>query len=168
MTTRHSQAALKKHVARHAAQTRALYRYEETRFRDSHLLKRRSIGELRRLTARIWQAEKTARPDAPPAIIAGRGVYQSGRWMSYCEGRNKIVLIRQDRNILLLIHELTHAIGFTWHGVPFRSRYFHMLRRHAGRLSAATRAALAVDLKTLTEPARKKETRQLVARQKKR
>jgi hypothetical protein len=157
MTTRQSLAARKQRATRHAVQTRALYRYEGTRFRDSHLLKVRSIKELRRLTARIWQAEKTARPDAAPAIIAGRGVYQSGRWLSYCEGRAKIVLARHERNILVLIHELTHAIGFTHHGTAFRERYFGLLRRYAGRLSRDTRAALKVDLSTLTAPLLKKK-----------
>jgi hypothetical protein len=112
-------------------------------------LKIRTMPQLRRLARRLWEDQKTARPDAVPQILAGRGAYQSGRWLSYCEGRRKIVLARHERNLRTLIHELTHAIGFGTHGAGFRQRYFALLARYGGPLNAATRKALAVEVKRL-------------------
>lgn len=138
-----------KRAGRRAADTRALYSYETDQFRDPGLIRRRSMPALRRMAQKLWEAENTGRNEAMPEIVAGDGYYQNGRWLSYCEGRRKIVLARHERNHLVLIHELTHALGYATHGVRFRARYFKLLTRYGGRLSAETKAALAVDVRTL-------------------
>ncbi len=143
-----AQGAPKHRAARRAAETRLLYSFEVARLRDRELLKIRSIGALRRFAARVWELEKPKRPGPTPEIMAGTGTKQSGRYLSYCQG-HRIVLARHERNRLVLLHELIHAVGFTTHGVGFRKRYFKVLHRFGGRMNAATRRSLAVSLKSL-------------------
>lgn len=139
----------RRRAARRAAETRALYAYEARAFRDPQLLQSRPIQELRRLATRVWIAHQSARRERPPEIVAGAGYFQSGRYLSFCEGRRRIVLARHERNRLVLLHELTHALNFATHGAGFRKKYFEIVRSHGGRLSARTRRALAVDPRSL-------------------
>jgi hypothetical protein len=52
--------------------------------------------------------------------------------VSYCEGFTKIVLARSQRNVLVLLHELTHALGPCVHGRKFIKLYFRLLQRYGG------------------------------------
>lgn len=132
-----------------AADTRRLYSFEVARLRDPSLNKLRRIDALRAFAESVWLSEKPRNCSRMPQIVAGKGFYQSGRYLSYCEGRWRIVLARHERNRLVLLHELVHSLGYGTHGVRFRRRYLSILKRFGGRMSAETRNALEVSLKSL-------------------
>lgn len=64
-----------------------------------------------------------------PSIEFGEGMKQgvAGDLTSYCEGRSKIVLVPGQRNKIVLLHELTHALGPVGHGRTFTDMYFRLL-----------------------------------------
>ena len=118
----------KKHdsAAKRAVITRRFYLFEEECIPMGPDV---SIYRLRRLAKRIWR-DNTNRRDRCPEIIAGNGTKQSGRWISYCEGRCKIVLARHERRTPVLIHEMVHALGPETHGKRFEKRYFALMDRY--------------------------------------
>ena len=112
--------------ARQAALTREWYAYERKNIKpglDTPIAKLRELGE------RVWR-ENTGRRDRCPTIIAGKGIKQSGRYLSYCEGRSKIVFARHERRIPVLIHEMVHALGPETHGRRFRRLFFDLMKRY--------------------------------------
>jgi hypothetical protein len=116
---------------RRAAQTRWLYRVETRAFGyNSYANRDRGIEELRKLAARVWQRE-APKGRAFPSIKAGDGVMHGEHLTSYCAGFTEIVLCRTHRNILVLLHELTHALGPCQHGEAFVKLYFGLLNRWA-------------------------------------
>lgn len=90
------------------------------------------IGELRKLAEKIWRAH-TNRRDKCPVIVAGDGHRQNDRWISYCEGRCKIVLARHERRIPVLIHEMVHALGPVNHGRAFEKRFFALMDKYGSK-----------------------------------
>ena len=46
-------------------------------------------------------------------------------------GYTEIVLARGQRTVLVLLHELTHALGPGVHGPKFVRLYFYLLRKYA-------------------------------------
>ena len=87
------------------------------------------ITLLRALAQRIWR-EETNRPDRCPAVVAGRGIRTGDRLASYCEGRSRIVLARNQRDRVTLIHEMVHALGAETHGRIFQRRYAELLGKY--------------------------------------
>ena len=117
---------------RRAAETRWLYRIEREFLHTTNDYANRtmSMRRLNRLAKRVWDAE------APlgrrfPTIEAGKGVLYNGDWLSYCMGYTEIVLSRGQRTVLVLLHELTHALGPGVHGPRFVKLYFYLLRKYA-------------------------------------
>lgn len=109
--------------ARRAALTRRLYAWESEFVIP---VRQQSMRALRAWARKVW--EDMAHPRyGCPVIVAGNGHRQNGRWMSYCEGRSRIVLARQDRNRRILAHELAHALGPETHGIRFQERYAEIL-----------------------------------------
>ena len=122
----------RKTVARRAAETRWLYRQESSALKfNKFAFAERSMGYLRRLAQRIWKKE-APKGRRFPEIRAGRGCPSSTTLTSYCLGFTEIELARHHRNVLVLIHELTHALGPCVHGPRFVSLYFRLLHRYAG------------------------------------
>lgn len=114
-----------------ARDTRWLYRVESTALAWNREANRDTpMARLRALARRVWRAEAPGRP--LPRIRAGRGVSSGGALSSYCEGYSEIVLARHHRTPLVLLHELTHALGPATHGARFVRRYFGLLWRYAG------------------------------------
>ena len=117
---------------RRAAETRWLYRIEREFLHTTNEFanRKRRMDYLNRLAKRIWNAE--APPGRRfPTIEAGKGVLYNGDWLSYCMGYTEIVLARGQRTVLVLLHELTHALGPGVHGPKFVKLYFYLLRRYA-------------------------------------
>ena len=112
--------------ARRARDTRWLYRQEDTTFRHNRFaLAERPMKFLRRLAARVWKREAPAGRRLPGiAAVAGTE--------SWCAGFTDIGLSRRHRNVLVLLHELTHALGPCVHGPKFVRLYFRLLREYAG------------------------------------
>jgi hypothetical protein len=115
-----------------ASDTRWLYRLEDKTFRfNRRAVERRSIRTLRSLALRVWKREAPNR--SLPRIVAGRGTRTKGyTFQSFCEGFSYIELARHQRTILVLLHELTHALGPCVHGPKFVRLYFRLLREWAG------------------------------------
>jgi len=117
---------------RNSRDTRWLYRLEDTTLRyNSFANADRPMAFLREFAERVWAAEAPA-GRRKPTITADYGTLHNGRAYSYCEGFTKIVLARSQRNVLVLLHELTHALGPCVHGPKFIRLYFRLLRRWAG------------------------------------
>lgn len=102
--------------------TRRLYHFEEVYFRGQPT---KPIATLRKLGERIWQAKSKKRHKCIP-IIAGQGFWHLGRYYSYCDG-SKIVLARNERKTFVLIHEMTHALGYDYHDKSFVKAYLQLL-----------------------------------------
>jgi hypothetical protein len=108
-----------------SSDTRWLYRQEDTTFRyNRYAVAERSMSYLQRLAARIWKVEGNGRRFPDIAAVNG-GV-------SWCRGFTEIRLCRGHRNILVLLHELTHALGPCVHGPKFIKTYFPLLQRYGG------------------------------------
>jgi hypothetical protein len=117
---------------RNARDTRWLYRIENRTLKfNRYANEDRPIEELRKLADRVWAAEAPAGRHKP-MISAAPGVKMNGRFTSYCEGFKTIVLARHHRNVLVLLHELTHALGPCLHGPKFIRRYFPLLAKYGG------------------------------------
>ena len=116
---------------RRAAETRWLYRTENTMFKSNVYANcDMPIEYLRRLAKRVWEKE-APKGRRFPTIIANAGQSWGGRFTSYCEGFTFIALARHHRNVLVLLHELTHALGPCVHGPKFVRLYFYLLRKYA-------------------------------------
>ena len=116
---------------RRAAETRWLYRIEnEALASNEHANKLRDMRYLKRLARKVWDEEAPSGRKFP-TIEAGKGVWYSGAWLSYCLGYTQIVLTKKHRNILVMLHELTHALGPCVHGPKFVRLYFYLLRKYA-------------------------------------
>lgn len=112
--------------AQKARDTRYVYAWEMQTFRGAS---RVSIHRLRRLAQRVWSECRVRAP--LPRIVAGRGTPYHGRLYSYCDG-TQIVLARNERQVFVLLHELTHAMGYDDHDASFLRQYQRLLRRYAG------------------------------------
>lgn len=103
--------------------TRNLYRFENKYSWPKHMIKIRSMSVLRRMANRIMKS--------PPKIVANKGTYYGGRYLSYqCD--EGIFLARNQREYLTLIHEIVHAMGYDYHDSKFTKVYFNLLVKMFG------------------------------------
>lgn len=112
---------------RKARDTRAVYRWEYELQSGGRY--DAPMRELRALARRIWR-DRGRRGNRCPLVIAGRGVRFGGQWCSYCLGFSLIVLARHHRNRVVLIHEMTHALGPMTHGNRFQNLYAELLEQY--------------------------------------
>jgi len=112
--------------------TRRVYLFEAQYFHGHPLSRNMPMAKLRRIAMKIWHDlfSTSGRDYYPlPNIRAGRGVKYNGSLYSYYEKYYGIVLARNQRNIVILIHELTHALGYDDHDKAFVNQYFKLLRK---------------------------------------
>ena len=115
---------------RRAAETRWLYRMESTMLSGNVYANcDMPIEYLRRLAKRVWDAE-APKGRRLPKIVANDGLFWQGRFTSYCEGFTYIAIARHHRTVLVLLHELTHALGPCVHGAKFVKLYFYLLGKY--------------------------------------
>ena len=89
------------------------------------------MADLQSLAAYIWYKEKPPYPF--PAVVAGRGgVNSDGSLYSY-QQEDRIVLTRDNRTVLVLLHELAHAMVRHGrdHGVAFRRKFVYLLGEYS-------------------------------------
>lgn len=117
--------------AKHAYETRWMYHTEKHVLKNPYACKERSMDDIRIFAKMVWDQEmpKNTRKKIP-TIKAGKGMFYLGKYCSYCDESN-IVLIRSHRNYGILLHELTHAMGENFHGRSFVARYFPLLWTYA-------------------------------------
>jgi len=107
--------------------TRRLYHFEAHYFRATAASRILPMGALRLLAARIWREFGGGKP--MPKIVAGKGTPHGGAWFSYSQG-DYIQLSRNQRNMLVLIHELIHSMGYDEHDRAFVKIYLRILIRY--------------------------------------
>ena len=115
---------------RRAVQTRWLYNAESTVLKGNVYANcDMPMAYLRRLAKRVWDSE-APKGRRFPSIVAGAGLLWQKRFTSYCAGFTEIVLARHHRTVLVLLHEITHALGPCQHGKAFVKLYFRLLERY--------------------------------------
>mgnify|MGYP001563594160 CR=1 FL=1 len=115
---------------RRAVQTRWMYRMESTMLKANVYANcDMPMAYLRRLAGRVWNSE-APQGRKVPNIKAGRGEFYYDRLASSCAGYTEIVLARDHRTVLVLLHELTHALGPCVHGAKFVKLYFYLLGKY--------------------------------------
>lgn len=113
-------------AARKARDTRCVYAWEDQLRAGGRY--QAPVAELRALARRIWKAYGPPGNRAP-SVIAG-GLRWGDAWCSYCIGRRLIVLARHHRDRVVLIHEMTHALGPITHGNRFQNLFAELLTRY--------------------------------------
>lgn len=111
--------------------TRRLYKLEESlysRREFKRITKRRSLPALRKLAYHIWTSEGIK--SQVPHVTFGEGIVHGDEWFSWCDG-DTIELTPHQRDILTLIHELTHAMGYGPHTEKFVSMYVDLLVKYS-------------------------------------
>lgn len=124
-------------------QTRRLYALEtladescylrEENIVPFRLVQARSLEYLKLRAEKIWEASAPVSIQCPEI----RSTRAQGGFVSFCNGPT-IYLGENSRNLLYLIHELTHTLTLTTierrgelhHGRRFVRRYFDLLVRH--------------------------------------
>ena len=89
------------------------------------------MAKLKKLLKKVWHEEDT-RGLSHPYVVAGKGTLHNDAFTSYTTGFSYIQLARHQRNSLVLLHELTHCLGFHTHGRRFVKRYFDLLVKYLG------------------------------------
>ena len=108
----------------HSVNTKRVYRFDAVLARGELVL---PIAELRCLGQRIWKWHSPYKAKCPQ-IVAGSGMrFHDGSRISFCEGRSRIELTRHDRNKIILIHEMAHALTGWRHGIAFQNKYAELL-----------------------------------------
>jgi len=126
--------------------TRRLYCFENTYLTGAYLQKPRSLRFLKTLAEKVWAKHGRKHVRVPSIAIV-----EGAKWSS-CTGYSEIALATATstrRNVPhntvdVLIHELTHAMGFgNPHGPGFARKYVELLveygRCHEGELKLAMR-----------------------------
>lgn len=111
--------------------TRRLYKLEETLYANTAFRKiteQKSLLALKRLAYKIWREERCQRPI--PNVRFGRGTPHNGHRYSWCDGET-IELAPRQRDVLTLIHELVHAMGYPDHDTEFVAQQRKLLRKYA-------------------------------------
>ncbi len=117
---------------REMVNTRKLYRLETTLYRRRAfrgITQQRNLPMLRRLAKFIWKKERRSL-NTIPTIRFGKGTLHCGKRYSWCDGKT-IELAPGQRDILTLIHELVHAMGYDFHDKYFVDRQRKLLIRYS-------------------------------------
>lgn len=111
--------------------TRRLYKLEDSLYSRREFRKitqQRSLPALRKLAYYIWKKERMK--GKLPNIIFGKGVFHVKEYFSWCDGTT-IELAPKQRDIMTMIHELIHAMGYDDHGEEFVNEYIDILVKYS-------------------------------------
>ena len=106
--------------------TRRVYGLETDMYYDprfEYITRQRSLGYLVRYAQKIWKGEKCKKP--LPLIRFGKGMQK----YSWCDGEI-LELAKYQRDILTLVHELVHAIGYDDHDKNFAAKELVLLTKY--------------------------------------
>lgn len=106
-------------------ETRRLYKFE-TLFECSRFAKATRTEEyLRKLADKVWSRHGRKRVRAPDVRVV------HGLDYSYCKGFSEIRLMRECHSCVeVLLHEITHALGYRTHGRGFVRKYVQLLSEY--------------------------------------
>lgn len=140
-------------VFRNDITTRRIYKFEKEYFRGEPSM---PMKVLRDLAKKIWEEEGFAgkyfgdKVKPLPRVVSGKGTKYNGRYYSYFDG-DKIVLARSERNKVVLIHEMVHALGYDNHDADFTMKYFELLEQF-GICSRRDLLYIGIEYKLVEEP----------------
>jgi hypothetical protein len=110
--------------------TRRLYKLENDLYgnrRYSFLVRQRSEKFIVELAKIIWKGERKNKK--MPIVRFGKGTPHMNLMYSWCDGTT-IELAPTQRDVLTLIHELVHALGYDYHDENFVCRYRKLLLKY--------------------------------------
>lgn len=111
-------------------ETRRLYKlegelYTKRKFRA--ITKQQPELVLKNLAQKIWKQEGYQKK--LPNIRFGKGIMHGTMYYSWCDGET-IELAPKQRDVLTLIHELVHAMGYDYHDKPFVMKELLLLTKY--------------------------------------
>lgn len=109
---------------RKAVDTRRLYAFEAEYFWGTEASRVRPMAELKAIAEQVWAKYGKGKP--MPRIAAGPGTPHGKKLYSYSQG-DYIQLARNQRNKLVLVHELIHELGYDEHDAGFIKIYLPIL-----------------------------------------
>ncbi len=104
--------------------TRRLYSFEANYFWGTEASKVRPMSELKAIAEHVWAKYGKGKP--MPKIAAGPGTPHGNKLFSYSQD-GYIQLSRNQRNKLVLVHELVHELGYGEHDTGFIKVYLVIL-----------------------------------------
>jgi len=131
--------------AQRGVETRRLYWFESIFSKELPAYVRRQRSEifLRYMLADGWK-KHGCKGVKQPQLTFGKGTPHHGKRCSFADKYSHIELVPGDRNVMILLHEITHTLGFgTPHGRGFARKYVELLveygRCDEGELNLALR-----------------------------
>jgi hypothetical protein len=115
---------------RRMVDTRRLYKLEQNLYEDKrylHITKQRSYNYIIKMARDIWRNERIK--SEMPTIRFGKGI-SHGKWRySWCDGET-IELATDQQDIITLIHELVHGMGYDDHDNEFVKKEVRLLKKY--------------------------------------
>lgn len=102
-------------------ETRRLYRFERLFEVSLFANKERNIATLNKLCARVWA--KHGRRNVRTPVVALDETIDT----SFNRGYREIKLAKHQVSVDVLLHEITHALGYCTHGRSFVRKYIQLL-----------------------------------------
>lgn len=123
---------------REMVNTRRLYKFEGDFFNlpaYKYITVQLSLTTLRNIAKVIWHEESDGK-FLIPDIRFGKGLYHGTArgikyYYSWCD-RQTIELAPTQRDILTLLHEMVHALGYDYHDSKFVETYITLLHKYGG------------------------------------
>ena len=117
-----------------AMATRSLYQSEYLVLNIWQMRRLRSLQFLQTVLDVLWNhySKVFGSRLKKPKLYFGKGIKYHGRYLSYTQSLDygqEIVLASNERNLYVLVHELSHAIGSIQHGIRF-SQIYHDILQH--------------------------------------
>ncbi len=113
---------------RRMAETRRLYFFEHIFSSELPVfaLKDRSLAFLQAILNLVW-AKHGRKNLAAPSLVFGTGTSHASERASFAQGYSLIELIEGQRTVMILLHEITHTLGYPTHGKGFAEKYLELL-----------------------------------------
>lgn len=123
---------------REMVNTRRLYKFEGDFFylpAYRYLTIQINLSTARNIAKLIWYKESDGR-FLIPEIRYGKGLYHGTArgekyYYSWCD-RQTIELAPTQRDLMTLIHEMVHALGYDYHDSRFVGKYIQLLHKYGG------------------------------------
>jgi hypothetical protein len=123
---------------REMVNTRRLYKFEGDFFylpAYRYLTIQINVTTIRNIAKLIWYNESDGRY-LIPEVRFGKGLYHNTTrgqkyYYSWCD-RQTIELAPTQRDLMTLIHEMVHALGYDYHDSRFVGKYIELLHKYGG------------------------------------
>lgn len=118
---------------RRRIETNRLYKFEANAEILKSYRKSKPLKILQGYLIAIWETEDK-RFNPPPILKFGKGLKQGNHYFSYYDPADGnisglIVLSPTEHNLVTLIHEIVHALGFDYHNNQFFQKEIFLISR---------------------------------------